>query len=582
MPGPESDRPDVGERNATFCATFVDELARAGVTDAVVCPGSRSTPMALALAADERVRVHVHHDERAGAFVALGLGLASGRPAVVLTTSGTAAVELHPAVVEAHHARVPLLALTADRPVELRGVGAPQTIDQTRLFGTAVRWFVEASPPDGSDPASWRSLAARAVLEASGTGGAPPGPVQVDLPFREPLVGEPGPLPGGRPAGRPWLRRPGADGAPCGADVDALAAAVAGRRVLVVAGGAVGDPAAVLAACEGLRWPVVADPRSGCRVPGEQVVAHADAVLRHPPRARDLRPEVVLRLGAPPASKVLARWLAGLDAWQVGVDARGSVFDPDGVLDSLVVAEPGALLAALAGAVDQVAPDGWLRAWATADASAASAIGEALAGREGATEPGVARNVLAALPDGASLVVSSSMPVRGPRVVRRPPGGRDRAGQPWGQRHRRRGVDRGGRGPGHRGADGGAGGRRGPAARRERAAGGGAAAGGPDGGGRRTTGGGGIFSFLPQATALDDARFEQLFGTPHEVELAPLAAAHGLLTLEAHDDDGVAQAVQASVVAGGVRLVVARTDRAENVAVHDELHAAVAAALAAG
>src|SRR3954468_3955511 len=131
---------DAADVAATFAATLVDEWVRAGVTDAVVCPGSRSTPLALALAADERLRLHVHHDERAAGFMALGIGLASGRPAIVLTTSGTAAVELHPAVVEAHHARVPLVAVTADRPPELRDVGAPQTIDQRDLYGSAVRW----------------------------------------------------------------------------------------------------------------------------------------------------------------------------------------------------------------------------------------------------------------------------------------------------------------------------------------------------------------------------------------------------------------------------------------------------------
>src|SRR3954469_23969161 len=128
---------------ATFCATLIDEWVRAGVAHAVVAPGSRSTPMALALAGDGRLAVHVHHDERAAGFLALGIGRATGRPAVVLTTSGTAAVELHPAVVEAHHDEVPMLAVTADRPPELHGVGAPQTIDQAHLYGPAVRWFAE-------------------------------------------------------------------------------------------------------------------------------------------------------------------------------------------------------------------------------------------------------------------------------------------------------------------------------------------------------------------------------------------------------------------------------------------------------
>lgn len=186
---------------ATFAATLVDEWVRAGVTDAVVAPGSRSTPLLLALTSrSSSIRVHVFLDERSAGFFAVGLGMATGRPAVVVTTSGTAAVELHPAVVEASHAGVPLLAVTADRPWELRDVGAPQTIDQTALFGRAVRWFADPGVPDAASSPAWRSLAARAVVEAV----VGRGPVHLDLPFREPLVGHPGPLPPGRPDGAPW------------------------------------------------------------------------------------------------------------------------------------------------------------------------------------------------------------------------------------------------------------------------------------------------------------------------------------------------------------------------------------------
>src|SRR5438067_8558121 len=188
---------------ATFAATLVDEWVRCGVTHAVVAPGSRSTPLALALVRDSRIDVHVVIDEWAAAFQALGVGLATGRPAVVLTTSGTAAVELHPAVVEAHHARVPLLAVTADRPPELHDVGASQAIDQVHLFGRAVRWFAQPGVPDDASRGAWRSLAARAVAEARGAGGAP-GPVHLNLAFREPLVGEPDALPPARPGGGPW------------------------------------------------------------------------------------------------------------------------------------------------------------------------------------------------------------------------------------------------------------------------------------------------------------------------------------------------------------------------------------------
>ena len=200
------------------------------VSLAVVCPGSRSTPLAVALAAHPGMRVHVRLDERSAAFTALGMGLATGRPAVVLTTSGTAAVELHAAVVEADLARVPMIACTADRPPELRDVGAPQTIDQGHLYGRSVRWFTDPGVPDVVTRTSWRALASRALAESiSGRSG--PGPVHLNLPFREPLLGDPSAgegLPPGRgggdpvasserwgPAARPGLEsRPGREGGP--------------------------------------------------------------------------------------------------------------------------------------------------------------------------------------------------------------------------------------------------------------------------------------------------------------------------------------------------------------------------------
>ncbi|HXP32965.1 MAG TPA: thiamine pyrophosphate-binding protein, partial [Acidimicrobiales bacterium] len=151
---------------ATFSATLVDEWAGLGVTDAVICPGSRSTPLAVALA--ERLRTHVRIDERSAAFFALGLAMATGRPTIICVTSGTAAVELHPAVVEAHHARVPLIVCTADRPPELHGTGAPQTIDQDGLFASAVRWAAAPGVPSAGAEGTWRPLADRAFAESTG------------------------------------------------------------------------------------------------------------------------------------------------------------------------------------------------------------------------------------------------------------------------------------------------------------------------------------------------------------------------------------------------------------------------------
>ncbi len=197
-------QPGDGDRQAAFAACLVDEWVRGGVSHAVLCAGSRSTPLAMAVAADPRISLCVRLDERSAGFVALGIGLATGRPAAVVTTSGTAAAELHPAVIEADLARVPLLVCTADRPPELRGVAAPQTIDQTHLFGRAARWFADPGVPDSAASATWRSLAARSVAE-SVAGPRGPGPVHLNLPFRDPLLGDSRGAEGRPPDGRTAL-----------------------------------------------------------------------------------------------------------------------------------------------------------------------------------------------------------------------------------------------------------------------------------------------------------------------------------------------------------------------------------------
>ncbi len=573
---------------ATFCATLVDEWVRGGVTDAVVCPGSRSTPMALALADaadDGRLALHVHHDERAAAFVALGLGLATGRPAPVLVTSGTAAVELHPAVVEAHQAKVPFLALTADRPPELHDVGAPQTIDQVRLYGTAARWFADPGVPDQADADTWRPLAARCL---AATSGSPPGPVQVNLAFREPLLGRPGPLPSPRGAGGPWFQAaPTGPPATPGLEeqtVEALAGALGGRRVVVVAGAGIDDPDAVHELAGVAGWPVLADPRGGTRTPAPATIAHADALLRHRTFAASVRPEAVLRLGALPASKVVVQWLAGLgpDVWQVGVDADGTLHDPDGSLASVLRAPPGALCGALLDRVKATfEAEGWLERWVRADAEAAAAVREVLAGHHEATEPATARDVLAALPDGAALVASSSMPVRELEWF---------------------GVPRDGvrvlANRGANGIDGVVSTAVGVALAQQRRAAHTAVLVGDVAFVHDTNAlvglaargidlvvvvvdndGGGIFELLPPARALGRDRFERLFATPYVADLAGLAAAHGVATVRVERRDEVGPAVARAVARGGPQVVLVPTDRRANAALHDELHAAVAAAL---
>lgn len=567
---------------ATCCATLVDEWVRCGVAHAVVAPGSRSTPLALALADDERIVVHVHHDERAAGFVALGIGAATGHPAVVLVTSGTAAAELHPAVVEAHQASVPMVVATADRPPELQQVGAPQTIDQVHLFSRAVRWFAEPGVPDAAARHTWRSLAARAVAEAT-TGAGGPGPVHLNLAFREPLVGTPGPLPPGRADGTRHHTTVGRRSVVDEAGIERLLTLLAVERGLVVAGAGCGDPDRVLAVAEALGWPVLADPRSGCRTEHPAAVAAADAIVRHDPSAERLRPEAVLHLGAPPASKVLEGRLAEWGAIEVGVDGHGRWFDPGHRRAHVLQADPGAVLDALLDALGG-APAGrgaWLDAWSAAEAAAQAAIDEVLDRHDEPTEPGVARSLVRALPVGASLVVSSSMPVRDLEWYGGP------------QRDLRVLANRGANG-----IDG-----------VVSTAVGVALAEAPVGlptavlvgdvallhdanallglAGRGVdltivvvdNDGGGIFSFLPQAAQLDHERFEQLFGTPHGVDLAALAAAHGIVTVEPATAHDVPTAIAASIGAGGVRLVRVPTDRRANVEVHAEIHAAVARAL---
>lgn len=566
---------------ATFCATLVDEWARAGITDAVVSPGSRSTPMALALADDDRIDVHVHHDERAAAFTALGIGLATGHPAIVLTTSGTATTHLHGAVVEAHQACVPLLVVTADRPPELREVGAPQTIDQHQLFGGSVRWWFDPGVADLATAGTWRSLAARTVAEAT-TGAAGPGPVHLNLPLREPLVGSPGALPPGRPDGTPWHTTVGRRAALTRVGTDRLAQLLDVDRGLIVAGAGAGDPAVIAALSAATGWPVLADPRSGCRgaVPG--AVAAFDAIVRDPDAAARLAPDAVLRLGALPASKVLGQWLEASGAVQVVVDAHGRWFDPGHQAHHVLHADPAAVAQALVHLVGgrAGATEAWTAAWRGAEAAAQAAIDATLATEAQPTEPGIARTLTACVPDGATVVVSSSMPVRDLEWY---------------------GTNRDLRVVANRGAN------------------------GIDGVVSTAVGvalanrrigaptvvlvgdvaflhdanallgllerevdltivvvdndGGGIFSFLPQADGLDHARFEQLFGTPHGVDLPTLAAAHGLVTIEPAGADDVATAIEASLRAGGARLVRIATDRAANVEVHRRIHHAVADAL---
>ncbi len=409
---------------------FVDELARCGMRAACTSPGSRSTPLVLALAHEPHLTCHSHIDERCSGFFALGLAKASGLPVAVACTSGTAAAELLPAAIEAREARVPLLLLTADRPPELRESGAGQAIDQLKIYGGAAKWFFEVGNHEATpERVRWmRTLACRAywhTLEGR------PGVVHLNFPLREPLViDEPLPAEGtGRPDGRPLLTRtPSRLHAP--GDMASLAKPVAhSHRGVVVAGRherdtPLGEAAAAFCAAAG--WPLLADPLSGARR-GEAAVAHYDALLRDEAFAAQMTPDIVLRVGDLPVSKPLRAWLAGMreSVPQAVLDDEDSWQDPDVALCRCYALDPAAALWQLSDSPPSADPD-WLASWRSADERAAEALLGVLAagraepgvlggaGAPGAvlSEPAVAAELGVLLPAQATLFVASSMPVR--------------------------------------------------------------------------------------------------------------------------------------------------------------------------
>jgi 2-succinyl-5-enolpyruvyl-6-hydroxy-3-cyclohexene-1-carboxylate synthase len=395
----------------SFARTLVDEFVRNGVEFAVICPGSRNTPLSLALARDGRIQVDTVLDERSAGFRALGIGLAAGRPAVVCCTSGTAAVNLHPAVVEAHYARVPLLVCTADRPAELHEWGAGQTIGQTRLYGNAVRWFLDPGPPDWADGANerWRALACRAVAHACGP---PSGPVHLNLPFREPLVPTGAPLADapGRENGAPWIRTSYPRRTVSAADIDRLSALVrdARRGVLVAGWGAGVDADAAAAFGRAAGWPIMADPLSQLRTGGQCVTTY-EALLRADAFARAHRPELVVRVGAPLTSKVANAWLDGVPT--VLIDADRAWSDPGHTASEHAEAEAAMLLPALTEALPPRVDSEWSADWARADATARASI-NAVLNAEVPCEARIARDTAEAVIDGGTLLVASSLPVR--------------------------------------------------------------------------------------------------------------------------------------------------------------------------
>lgn len=561
--------------NVACAATIVDELVRGGVADVCLAPGSRSAPLALALAADERIRLHVVIDERSAGFLALGTARGARRPAAVACTSGTAAVNLYPAIMEAHHDRVPLLVLTADRPEELRHTGANQTIDQLRLYGDSVRWFCElGAPHDPAQQRYWRSSVSRALAEATGS---PSGPVHVNLAFRDPLVpavGEPIVPSGGRAGGRPWTESGPATVLPAEPEVDALAAVLRGaERGVLLAGACDVDPAGPLELARRLAWPVLAEPSSQMRCGGNAVSTY-EALLRTP-FAAEHRPDVILRIGKIGLSRALGAWSAD-GSEQILIDRDGAWLDPQRSLQHVVRADPAALCDLLLSRIEPAGRSAWLAQWAAAEGAARRAVDDLLDAHDEPSEPRAARDLAASLPDGSTLVAGASMPVRDLDSFMAPRAGLRVTGN--------RGVN---------GIDGFVSTALGIALSTDGPA---AALCGDlsllhDQNGllsaRRedvdcvfvviNNDGGGIFSFLEQAA--HQGSFERLFGTPHGIGLGALARVYGCEQVAIESARQLPVEVAARL-GSGVHLLEVRTERAANVALHRELWAAVAGAVA--
>lgn len=534
--------------------------------------------MALALtrAADAHrsFRVDVFHDERSAAFAALGSGLASGRPAIVLCTSGTAAAHLGAAVIEADLSSVPLIVCTADRPPELRDVGAPQTIDQTKMYGDAVRWFHDPGVPSVDTAGTWRSLAARTYWVSTGN---QPGPVHLNLPFREPLVGRPIAHlvdPVSKEVMRSTRERRRGRLELAAEEIDSLAGELDGRRGVIIAGHGCGDANTVDVLASSLGWPVFAEPRAGCGG-GSHSILHFDALLRVDKIGETLRPEIVLRVGDAPASKVLSQWVTASKCRQIHVNATGRFFDPDHRSALRIEADPQALFEALAARAQAVSPASWWDRWWAAELQARAVLTRF----DGATRewsgPRIARGVATGIPHGAHLVIASSMPIRDIEWF-----GGDLSHLTV---HANRGAN---------GIDGviatGIGVARTSGAATFVLLGDVAAIhdassllslAGRDADVRILlvdNDGGGIFHHLPQASLVEPETFELLYGTPHGIDFSRIGAALGVPTASiiVGDDD-----LESAMSVPGPSLIVIRTDRNRDVEVHKELHEQIAGAL---
>ena len=571
-----------------YVGAFVDELARSGLKQVVVCPGSRSTPLALMLADEPRLKLWLHLDERSAAFFALGMAKAGRAPVALVCTSGTAAANFFPAIIEAHYSHIPLIVLTADRPPELRDTGAPQTIDQLKLYGNYADWFVEMALPEGT-PAALRyarTIACRAVAAA--------GVIHLNFPFREPLVPEPIRIQfeekdrsayQGRADGSPYVRIATPSQTFDSAQPDLLASLTQTERGLIVIGPNT-DPDLVATVTElslALGYPLLADPLSQARCglhDRTNLIDSYDAFLRDPALVEKLIPDVVLRFGALPTSKPVLQYLqhhSGCRQILIGTDWQ----DPDRLASEMWMVESQiSRFGPKSG--DFGLPSAWLTLWRDIQSRTRQTISAHLAVSEEFFEGRVFSELAALLPDHSTVWASSSMPVRDLDTF-----------FPSNARAIRFLSNRGANG-----IDGVV----------SSALGAGAVSNRPlvlvigdiafyhDLNGLLAAklhqlnatiilinnDGGGIFSFLPQAA--HPKHFEQLFGTPHGLNFEPAAAMYGATYTRPANWEEFRSAVKQSVghassVTNDINIIEVRTDRQRNVELHQAIWPKVAAAV---
>lgn len=568
-------------KNAAYlhCQAFVEELARSGVRHFCVCPGSRSTPLALAIAREIDARLWMHLDERAAAFFGLGIAKLLREPAALLCTSGTAAANFLPAVVEAFYSKVPLIVLTADRPHELRDVGASQTIDQIRLYGGHVKWFVDLPEPEESLGLVRyvRMVAGRAVATARAS---PAGPVHINWPFREPLAPDPDServIKGDRPNNGPYTAVVQGLGSLVANQVDAVFHQIASSERGLIVCGPQDDPAfpdSVVRLAGALHYPILADPLSGVRCgPRDRslVLDCYDAFLRDSALVERLSPAAVLRFGPVPTSRPLMEYLQlHRSCRQILVDAAGW-HDHGQIASDMIRSDPrlfcdGLMAAETTSSTVNRPSLGWAEAWRETDRLSREAISTRLAGIEEIFEGKVFDVLANLLPNGTVLFAGNSMPVRDMDAF-----------FPGSDLDIRFLANRGASG-----IDGVV----------SSALGASAVSAGPlllvvgdlsflhDSNGLMAANqhdldativllnnnGGGIFSFLPQAEHPE--HFETLFGTPHGLDPRPIAEMYGASFERVASWNQFRKEVQAGISRKGLSIIEVLTERNRNVELH--------------